>query len=107
MHRRHFAQLLGSALIIPVWGCRPGEPDPLAIARYLGLDPAEQPWLEALSPQAQSELRAALERPGGSDTERAVELTFSLLGTRSRTYAFVGYPAVNDRRAACDGLLAE
>jgi hypothetical protein len=107
MHRRFFAQLIGSALFAPLWGCRSQEPDLPAISRMLGLQPSELIWLQSLAPDQQRELRSALEQPAGERTDRAVALAFSLLGTRSRTFAFVGYPTVNDRRSGCDGLLAE
>jgi hypothetical protein len=107
MHRRFFSQLIGSALLAPLWGCRSQEPDLAAIARMLGLQPGELSWLERMPADTRRELRGALEQPAGERADRAVALTFSLLGTRSRTFAFVGYPAVNDRRSVCDGLLAE
>jgi hypothetical protein len=107
MHRRSFAQLIGSALFAPLWGCRSSETDPHAIAQILGLQSSELVWLERLTPDARRELRGALERPAGARTDRAVALTFSVLGNRSRTFAYVGYPAVKDRRSGCDGLLAE
>lgn len=107
MHRRRFSQLIGGVLFAPLWACRRNEPDGQAIVRILGLLPAEVGWLAHLTPEAQRELRDALERPGGDRTARAVDLTFPVLGARSRTFAFVGYPAVADRRSVCDGLLAE
>jgi hypothetical protein len=107
MHRRRFAQLLGTAALAPFWGCRPSEGDRDAIVRLLGLLPAEVTWLERLKPAEQRELREALERPADGRTDRAAHLAFSMMGTRSRTFAFAGYPAVEDRRSVCDGLLAE
>jgi hypothetical protein len=107
MHRRFFTQLFAGALFAPLWGCRSQESDLQAIARVLGLQPSELVWLERLPPDARRELRGALERPSGERAERAVALTFGLIGNRSRTFAFVGYPAVTDRRSGCDGLLAE
>ena len=107
MLRRRFSQLLGGVLLAPLWGCRPGEADDVAVARILGLKPEEAAWLEQLGPEARRDLRAALESPGGRQTARAVDLTFSLVGNRSRTFAFAGYPVVADRRSVCDGLLRE
>ena len=107
MHRRRFAQFLASAALAPVWACRPDEGDQQAIARLLGLGPGEGAWLERLKPGEQRELREALESPGDGGADRAVNLIFSMMGTRSRTFAFAGYPAVEDRRSVCDGLLAE
>jgi hypothetical protein len=106
MHRRRFAQIIGTA-VFALWGCRSREPDRQAIARLLGLMPAEMAWLDRLTPETQRELRDALQRPGGPRTARAVDLTFPLIGDRSRTFAFVGYPPLGDRRSICDGLLTE
>jgi hypothetical protein len=83
------------------------EPDLQAIGRLLGLERSELSWLDALPPAAQRELRAALEQPADGSIDRAVAHTFAVMGHRSRTFAFVGYPAVNDRRSVCDGLLPE
>jgi hypothetical protein len=107
MHRRFFTRLFAGALFAPLWGCRGQESDLQAIARVLGLQPSELVWLEPMPPDARRELRGALERPSADRAERAAALTFGLIGNRSRTFAFVGYPAVNDRRRGCDGLLAE
>jgi hypothetical protein len=108
MHRRRFAQLLGSVAVTPLLACRASEPDAVAVARLLGLHEDERVWLTGLTPPQLQELRAALERPGdAATTDRAAHLTFSLVGNRSRTFAFVGYPKVNDRRSVCDGLLTE
>jgi hypothetical protein len=107
MHRRRFARVLGGALCAPFWACRRGEPDLQAIGRLLGLERSELSWLDALPPAAQRELRAALEQPAEGNIDRAVAHTFAVMGHRSRTFAFVGYPAVNDRRSVCDGLLPE
>jgi hypothetical protein len=107
MHRRRFAQLLGSAALAPLWACGTSESDADALARLLGLDAAERSWLTPLTPAQLRELRQALEKPGGEATDRAAHLAFSLVGNRSRTFAFVGYPTVNDRRSACDGLFIE
>lgn len=104
MHRRRFAQLLGTAALAPLCACRKAEPTPDALARLLGLTGTELRWLDRLTEAQQQELRSALER---SDVARAVDLLFPLLGDRSRTFAFVGYPLVNDRRSVCDGLLIE
>lgn len=107
MHRRRFAQLLGSAAVAPLLACRASEPDADVVARLLGLHEDERTWLTALTPSQLQELRTALEHPGDAATDRAARLTFSLVGNRSRTFAFVGYPKVNDRRSVCDGLLTE
>jgi hypothetical protein len=107
MHRRRFARLLGGAVLAPFWACRQSEPDRDAVGRLLGLQPAERAWLDPLTPTQLQDLRAALEKPGGQATDRAVQLAFTLVGSRSRTFAFVGYPQVSDRRSVCDGLLAE
>ena len=107
MHRRRFTQILGCAALAPVWACRRKEPDEQAIVRLLGLGTSEASWVERLTPDERRQLRDALERPGDGRTERAVHLAFSILGTRSRTFAFAGYPAVEDRRSVCDGLLTE
>lgn len=107
MHRRRFAQLLGSAALAPFWACGTSESDRDAVGRLLGLHADEQTWLNPLTPAQLRELRAALEAPGTQTTDRAAQLTFSLVGNRSRTFAFVGYPKVNDKRSVCDGLLTE
>jgi hypothetical protein len=107
MHRRRFSQLLGSAALAPLWGCSAPEPDTDAVARLLGLDAAERSWLTSLNAEQLRDLRETLEKPGGQATDRASRLVFSLVGNRSRTFAFVGYPAVNDRRSVCDGLFIE
>jgi hypothetical protein len=107
MHRRRFAQLLGSAALAPLWACGSSESDADAVARLLGLEAAERSWLAPLSPGELRDLRAGLERPGGPATDRAAHLAFSLVGSRSRTFAFVGYPSVNDKRSVCDGLFIE
>jgi hypothetical protein len=106
MNRRRFAQLLGAALA-PLWACGRSEPDADLVARLLGLQTGERAWLDALTPAQLRDLRAALEKPGGPATSRGVQLAFALLGNRSRTFAFVGYPQVNDRRSVCDGLIIE
>jgi hypothetical protein len=107
MQRRRFAQLLGSVALAPLWACGTPEPDADAVARLLGLDAAERSWLGPLTPEQLRELRDGLEKPGGPARDRATRLVFSLVGNRSRTFAFVGYPAVNDRRSVCDGLFIE
>jgi hypothetical protein len=107
MQRRRFSQLVATVLVAPLWGCRPGESDEQALVRLLGLRPEEIDWISAMSEDTRRELRAALEHPGDSRTVRAVDLTFSLMGNRGRTFAFVGYPDVADRRSVCDGLLRE
>jgi hypothetical protein len=107
MHRRRFARLIGGVVLAPLWGCQRTESDHRAIVQILGLSPSELVWLERLTPGAQRELRSALEQPGGERTTRAVDLTFPLIGDRSRTFAFVGYPELPDRRSVCDGLLRE
>ena len=107
MYRRHFAQLLGSAVLAPFWACRTRESDADAVARLLGLRPEERTWLTPLTPEQLRDLRIALESPGKQTTERATQLTFALVGSRSRTFAFVGYPKVNDKRSVCDGLFRE
>jgi hypothetical protein len=107
MQRRRFSQLVAAVLVAPLWGCRPGGSDEQALVRLLGLRPEETGWLDAMSADTRRELREALEHPDDSRTPRAVDLTFSLIGNRGRTFAFVGYPAVADRRSVCDGLLRE
>ena len=107
MHRRRFAQLLGGVAVAPLLACRASEADADAVVRLLGLHEDERAWLTGLTPSQLQELRSALERPGDAATDRAARLTFSLIGNRSRTFAFVGYPKVNDRRSVCDGLLTE
>jgi hypothetical protein len=107
MHRRRFARLLGGAVLAPFWACRQSEPDRDAVGRLLGLHPAERTWLDPLTAAQLQDLRAALEKPGSQAPDRAVHLAFTLVGNRSRTFAFVGYPQVSDRRSVCDGLLAE
>lgn len=107
MHRRRFTQIVGGLLLAPLSACRSRGPDGQAIARLLGLRPGESAWIEQLTTEARGELRAMLERPGDSRTARAVDLAFPILGDRSRTFAFVGYPAAQDRRSVCDGLLVE
>jgi hypothetical protein len=107
MHRRRFARLLGSAALAPLWACGSSESDGDAVARLLGLEAAERTWLAPLSAGDLHDLRAALETPGGAATDRAARLAFPLVGNRSRTFAFVGYPSVNDRRSVCDGLFIE
>jgi hypothetical protein len=106
MHRRRFAQLLAAALT-PLWACAAKETDVEAVVRLLGLQAAEQPWLASLDAAQLRDLRAALEHAEGPAVDRAVNLTFAAMGTRSRTFAFVGYPEVNDKRSLCDGLLSE
>jgi hypothetical protein len=107
MDRRGFASILGSVALAPFWGCQRGESDYVALARTLGLSQTELGWLDTLPPDRMRELRNVLEQPGHERTEIAVDLVFSLIGDRSRTFAFVGYPALPDRRSVCDGLLAE
>lgn len=107
MYRRRFAQLIGSAVFAPFWACGPSESDRDALVRLLGLQPTEATWLNPLTPAQLRELREGLEKPGQQATDRAAQLTFSLVGTRSRTFAYVGYPLVNDKRSVCDGLLRE
>src|SRR4051794_19719287 len=104
MNRRRFAQLLGAAFA-PLWACGKSEPDADVVTRLLGLQTAERAWLDSLKPAELRDLRAALETPGGPATARGAQLAFALVGNRSRTFAFVGYPQVNDRRSVCDGLL--
>ena len=99
--------MIGSIALAPLWGCRRHESDLQALVRNLGLSNSELGWLDRFSPDQERELRDVLERPGGERTNRAVDLVFSLMGDRSRTFTFVGYPTVADRRSVCDGLLAE
>jgi hypothetical protein len=107
MYRRRFAQLIGSAALAPFWACRRSESDRDAVVKLLGLQPSEAAWLNPLNPAQLREMREALEKPGHPPADRAAQLAFSLVGTRSRTYAYVGYPLVNDKRSVCDGLLRE
>jgi hypothetical protein len=107
MHRRRFTQLLGSVALAPVFGCRKSEPDADVVARLMGLQANELSWLARLTPEQQQELRRALEKPDGDAADRAVRLAFAMVGERSRTFTFVGYPQVSDRRSVCDGLLNE
>jgi hypothetical protein len=83
------------------------EPDLDVVASLLGLTATERSWLEGLTPEQLSDLRRALERPGGESAEQAARLAFAVLGQRSRTFAFVNYPQVENRRTVCDGLLTE
>jgi hypothetical protein len=106
MDRRRFASIIGSVALAPLWGCA-RESDSAALARTLGLSQAELGWLDRLPPGRMRELRTVLEQPGHRRTDVAVDLVFSLIGDRSRTFAFVGYPPLADRRSVCDGLLAE
>lgn len=94
-------------MFAPLWACGRSESDADAVGRLLGLHADEQTWLTALTPEQLGDLRAALEAPGNQATDRAAHLTFSLVGNRSRTFAFVGYPKVNDKRSVCDGLFRE
>jgi len=107
MHRRDFGRLVGGAALAPVWSCRRAAAPPQSLAQILGLEGAERSWIERLTPDERRELREALERPADQSRDRAADRLFSIVGSRSRLFAFVHYPPVNDQRGLCDGLLQE
>jgi len=78
------------------------------LAQLLGLEASQGGWLADLTPPEQEELRRAL-APGsqGPASPRTVQLLARVLGPRSRLYAFLDYPQVEDQRSVCDGLMRE
>jgi hypothetical protein len=79
-----------------------------ALSELVGLRPGQEGWLTDLTAGEQEELRQALgPGGGGSATPRTVQLLARVLGRRSRLYAYLNYPQVEDQRSVCDGLMRE
>ena len=105
LHRRTLLTLLGGS--VAGWiGCGPPESPRQGLVRLLGLKGDESAWLDVLSEVEQQELHTSLSS-GQDTTTRTVQLVARILTPRSRLFAFVGYPAVADKRTVCDGILRE
>jgi hypothetical protein len=105
--RRTLLRLLGGSLAAGVAGCGAAETPREGLARVFGLAAGEQRWLDALSAAEQRELYDLVSNPESVANRRAVSLIAKLLGPRSRLFGFVRYPAVQDKRSLCDGLVRE
>ena len=106
LDRRALLQLLGGCAAAGLAGCAALETPPDGLIRLFGLEGDERAWVAALAEAEQRELYDLLTGPDPAHA-RAVRLTAKLLGGRSRVFAFVGYPPVQDRRSVCDGLIRE
>ena len=106
LERRALLKLLGGCAAAGLAGCAARETPHDGLIRLFGLDGDERAWLAALAAPEQRELYDLLTGPDPANA-RAVRLTAKLLGGRSRLFAFVGYPPVQDRRSVCDGLIRE
>jgi hypothetical protein len=107
LNRRTLLTLVGGGSVAGWLGCGPPESPREGLVRLLGLKSDEIAWLDILSDAEQSELHASLSSGQDSTTARTVQLVARVLTPRSRLFAFVGYPAVADRRTVCDGILRE
>lgn len=106
LNRRTLLTLVGGS--VAGWiGCGPPESPHQGLVRLLGLKDDEIAWLDVLSEAEQRELHTSLSSGQDSTTARTVQLVTRVLTPRSRLFAFVGYPAVADRRTVCDGILRE
>jgi hypothetical protein len=104
LSRRALLTLLGGS--VAGWiGCGQAESPRQGLVRLLGLHSDEIAWLDGLSDVEQRELHTALLSDQAST--RTVELVTKMLRPRSRLFAFVGYPAMADKRTVCDGTLRE
>jgi hypothetical protein len=81
-------------------------PQPSDLGTLLGLDENQRHWLEALSEAEREELAAALAAGGATAASpRSVALLMKVVGRRSRLFAYVGYPEMDDEPDLCDGLV--
>ena len=106
LDRRALLKLVGGCAAAGLAGCAARETPHDGLTRLFGLEEEERTWVTALAPAEQRELYDLLTGPDPAHA-RAVRLTAKLLGGRSRLFAFVGYPPVQDRRSVCDGLIRE
>jgi hypothetical protein len=108
MDRRAFCSLVAASIVGAGQGCgrRPGEAPEAGLVRLLNLQPAETPWLDALSPRDRQALYDAL-TAGKPISEHGVDLLMKVLGRRERLFAYVGYPPATNSLSACNGLLRE
>ena len=105
LSRRALLTLLGGS--VAGWiGCGQAESPRQGLERLLGLNSDEIAWLDVLSDVEQRELHTAL-LIGQAGTARTIALVTKMLRPRSRLFAFVGYPAMADKRTVCDGTLRE
>jgi hypothetical protein len=105
LSRRALLTLLGGS--VAGWiGCGRDESPRQGLVRLLGLNGDEIAWIDVLSDVEQRELHTALSS-GQASTTRTIELVTKMLRPRSRLFAFVGYPAMADKRTVCDGTLRE
>ena len=107
LDRRTLLRLLGGSLAAGVAGCGTAETPRAGLARIFNLAADEQRWLDALTDAEQRELYDLVANPEFAGNRRAVSLIAKLLGPRSRLFGFVRYPAVQDKRSVCDGLVRE
>ena len=106
LDRRALLMLIGGCAAAGLAGCATTEAPDDGLVRLFDLQPDERKWVATLSDTEQRELYDLLSGSDPADA-RAVRLTAKLLGGRSRVFAFVGYPPVQDRRSVCDGLIRE
>ena len=106
LNRRALLRLLGGCTAAGLAGCGGAETPGEGIVRLLDLSGDERRWVDTLNDTEQRELYGLLT---GSDpaSPRAVGLIQKMLGRRSRLFAFVRYPQVQDRRSLCDGVIRE
>jgi hypothetical protein len=106
LDRRALLKLLGGCTAAGLAGCAGGESPREGLVRLFDLSGDERGWLDALTEAEQRDLYDRLTGPEAASPQ-AVRLVAKMLGPRSRLFAFVGYPPVQDRRSVCDGLIRE
>ena len=101
--RRQLLLLVAGAAL----ACVPREaPQALDLATLLGLDADQRHWLDALTEPERVELAAALAAgAAAASSPRTVALLLKVVGRRSRLFAYVGYPEMDDEPDLCDGLV--
>ena len=86
-----------------------GWAEPETLASLIGLRGDQDNWLGDLSADEQRELYRGLTETAGTRPvpPRTLKLLAKVLGRRSRLFAFLDYPRVEDTRSVCDGLMRE
>jgi len=97
--------MLGGSAVAGWVGCAQPESPRQGLVRLLGLNSNEIAWLDVLSDDEQRELHERLSDSQGNT--RTIQLVARVLGPRSRVFAFLGYPALANRRSVCDGTVRE
>lgn len=106
VNRRTVLKLLASCAAACGIGCGQPESPREGLVRLLELEGEEVAWLDVLSDAEQRDLYEGLSG-GQGGAPRTIQLLAKIIQPRSRLFAFVGYPALTNRRTVCDGLVRE